>query len=345
VKNETTPPSQCFFAVDRSAWAKVCDLGSMNAAVAYLVMARGALKDHRTTSWSTNAIEGRTDISRLRARAAIQALIGNLVRQDEGGKRPRYYLLPDGDNEPEWIWLPDALVDAAAGETSPVELVREAADVWALRLLVDLYFEQSLQFDGGVHWRKIRQRYLREKVGERGEYIIWGFSEGLIAVWQEKIAKPFLTGKSDRYEVNGVKQTRDSGLTSFWKSLTTLHDLGLFRFIGHLINSDTDDGEVMHPCAMTYGEPGECDIASAAHQAARSMLTDWQRAKSRDLMLVPVKKHIADVQLVGLLRLTYRAQTSATSAWFQPQEWGKMAEDYRVLGGQKSLSHQSRITT
>jgi hypothetical protein len=313
--------------------AKVCDLGSMNAAIAYLVMARGALKDHRTTSWSTNAIEARTAISRIRAKAAIQAL-GKLVRQDGGGKRPRYYLLPDGDNEPEWIWLPDTIIDSVAGETPPIELVRETADVWALRLLVDLYFEQSLQFDGGVHWRKIRESYTREKVGEHGAYIIWGFSREGKEMWPPIVAKAF---------ISGIK-TRDAALTLFWKSLTTLQDLGLVRFIGHLINSDTDEGEVIHPYAMTYGEPGECDIASAAHQAARSMLTEWQRAKSRDLLLAPVKKHVADVQMVGLLRMTYRAQTSATSAWFKPQEWEKMANGYRALGGQKSLPYQTKIT-
>ena len=38
-----------FFAIDARAWDCVCRLGSMNAAVAYLVLARGTLRGVRTT--------------------------------------------------------------------------------------------------------------------------------------------------------------------------------------------------------------------------------------------------------------------------------------------------------
>jgi hypothetical protein len=68
------------------------------------------------------------------------------------------------------------LVDGAANETAPIELVRQTSNVGALRLLVNLYHEQALQLDGGVHWRKIRKNYKREKIGESGSLIIWGFS-------------------------------------------------------------------------------------------------------------------------------------------------------------------------
>jgi len=93
-----------FFAVDKQSWAKVCALG-MNAAIAYLVMARGTLRDHRTTAWSTHAIEERTNIARHRAKAAIQALIdAGLVRQDKAGSLPRYFLTRE-EGEPDWVWL------------------------------------------------------------------------------------------------------------------------------------------------------------------------------------------------------------------------------------------------
>lgn len=331
-----------FFAVDRRSWAKVCGLGSMNAAVAYLVMARGALKDHRTTSWSTNVIEKRTGIARPRAKAAIHSMIaGNLARRDKGGKRPRYRLLLE--DKPEWIWLPNAIVDGAAKETPPVELVRQTADIGALRLFIDLYFGQALQFQGGVHWRIIRRTYKREKVGEHGEYIIWGFSEIGTEAWPQLVAKPFLTGKIEIIEENGMKKQRDSGIKLFWDSLNAVDNLGLFK-VGHLINSDADEGEVIHPYAMSYGETGECDIARSAHDAAMAMMTDWQRAKYADRLLVPVKKHIANVQLVGLLRMTYLAQTAATRAWFNETRWQEIADGYRNIGGQKALSCQSRTT-
>ena len=77
-----TPPGDDrgdFFAVDRRAWHVVCSLG-MNPAIAYLVTARDTGGDNRTTKWSTNAIEGRTGISRSRARDAI--MTGRIVAMD-----------------------------------------------------------------------------------------------------------------------------------------------------------------------------------------------------------------------------------------------------------------------
>lgn len=83
-----------FFAVDRRAWARTCDLG-LNSAVAYLVLARGTGPDNRTTSWSDNAIEKYTGLSWGRtnkARAELKA--SGLYREDKGGTKPRYHLQP-----------------------------------------------------------------------------------------------------------------------------------------------------------------------------------------------------------------------------------------------------------
>src|SRR3954470_23840851 len=63
-----------FFAVDRRAWAKACSVG-LNAAITYLVLARGSGGDNRTTAWSTNAVEQRTAMGRHRAKAALKALV------------------------------------------------------------------------------------------------------------------------------------------------------------------------------------------------------------------------------------------------------------------------------
>ncbi len=85
-----------FFAVDRRAWARVCRLG-MNPAVAYLVLARGAGGDNRTTKWSTNAIERYTGISRSRTAQAIAVLEQDkAVVRDPASKRdrPKYKIAP-----------------------------------------------------------------------------------------------------------------------------------------------------------------------------------------------------------------------------------------------------------
>ena len=194
-----------FFAVDHRTWARICGLG-LNAAVAYLVLARGTGKTNRETAWSVQAIEKHTGIARSRAHAAISNLLDDrVVRQLRGGTRPKYVLLPwhllrgndrreplttaeqkifdrvaQGDNIvsqqdqkiggravakgwlidhgdgrytiapdpagcPDWIWLPNELVTGAAGETPPIELVRQVQDVMTLRLLVDFYHSQNLR--------------------------------------------------------------------------------------------------------------------------------------------------------------------------------------------------------
>jgi hypothetical protein len=73
----------------------VCQDG-LNAAVGYLVLARGTGPDNRTTSWSTHAIETYTGISRHRARDAITGLqtIGAVKQVKDGARGPQYCLVP-----------------------------------------------------------------------------------------------------------------------------------------------------------------------------------------------------------------------------------------------------------
>lgn len=83
-----------FFGIDRRAWAAVCDLGSINAAVSYLVLARGTLGDMRTTAWSVKAIETHTGVPRHLAQLAVKRLISEgLIRQTRSGTKPLYYLV------------------------------------------------------------------------------------------------------------------------------------------------------------------------------------------------------------------------------------------------------------
>jgi hypothetical protein len=89
-----TSANKGFFAVDRRAWARVCALG-LNPAVAYLVLACGMGCDNRTTKWSDQAIRKYAGLSRGRTDTAMCELkASGLVREDEGGTRPRYYLMP-----------------------------------------------------------------------------------------------------------------------------------------------------------------------------------------------------------------------------------------------------------
>jgi hypothetical protein len=96
-----------------------------------------ALQGKKITGWDKRTI----------ANAVNQ---GWLVDHGDG----KQSVAPRPDTDPDWIWLPNTLVTGAAGETPPIELVRQGQDAMTLRLLVDLYHAQNLRDDGGIS-RKI----------------------------------------------------------------------------------------------------------------------------------------------------------------------------------------------
>lgn len=403
-----------FFAVDRRVWARVCDTGRINWAVAYLVMARGTLGDMRTTAWSVKAIEQRTAISRPAAKLAIQGLIeAGFVERQRESTRPLYSIRsaeevcgiprtqppaltpieagvlevirrhPDGvfvphtrgrrsgwpENAPsptairlarlglirqikgqtyapvqqarvepvkgaDWIWLPNTLVDGAAGETQPVDRVRNAQQIGALRLLVDMYHAQQLSARCGLYWRQIRLAYRRTLVGERGQYSVYAFTPMDYQAWS---SAPFvaahMTGKSTRVErPNGEAHDRDVGWDDFYDALHVLREIGLVEIVPHLVEADTDEGEVIHPLAWTgEGEEEEREVGIAAHRAALALMPRQFRPE-QGARLVPILRHIEKAALVGLFRLRHRAKTTATADWYGRMDtWRGWAERYRNL--------------
>ena len=386
-----------FFAVDRRAWHMACKFG-MNAAVAYLVAARGTGRDNRTTKWSTNAIKKRTEISRSRAKAAILALEGaSLLYRDPASKpdRPKYKLVPahevpgcegyppkatnveqtcvfaalgnswqevpesttsgsprqrwgsltprriatelvrlgraevqsDGRHfravrydaevaaRPDWIWLPNALVDGAAQEIPPVELARQTTNVLVLRLLVNLYGSHTLDEDGGIRFSHIRQEYARHKVGEQGPFVVWGFVPGNTAsAFPEApfVAPHFATAD------DAVKQ--EAAWTEFRNCWRQIVDMGLIEIVAHLIEADTPEGEIIYPVAADKtGLEIERQLRSAATAAGMALITSEQLRCANKLgvtLLVPVERRRENVQVMGIARLRYRPRTRRTQAFF-----------------------------
>jgi hypothetical protein len=95
-----------------------------------------------------------------------------------------YSVAPRLDTDPDWIWLPNTLVTGAAGETPPIELVRQCQDVMTLRLFIDLYHAQNLRDDGGISRKITWQRYERVKIGQQGPHVVWGFEpRGISVSW------------------------------------------------------------------------------------------------------------------------------------------------------------------
>ncbi len=251
--------------------------------------------------------------------------------------------------EPDWVWLPNTIVDGAGGETPPLQLLRRTQNLAALRLLVDLYHEHALADDGGVNWRRIRQRNSSHQIGQQGPFIVWGFQEGIVETWTTvPFVASHLTGKYTEVEAaDGSKTQRDTGLDTFWEAEGLLVGLGLLEFVGHVVEADNDNAEVVHPYAIGNGEPDERDIASCAHAAAESLLIPEQieRATANAMCLLPVYANtLPNVQMVGIARLRYRPQTKATAAWTAKRAgWADRVEQYRKLASEGDRQHQGYI--
>lgn len=412
-----------FFAVEGAMWAKVCARDSINEAIAYLVLARGSNMGTRKSSWSVEAIETRTDISRIRAKEALHSLVqSGLVQQHRAGTRPQYYLPTAHECEnpaqppivltpiermvldmidvagepiavpvrgtdkngwpkhpvqaiadklvgkgmltqphygkyviapkpaeveppkPEWTWLPNSIVDGVDGVTAPVEQIRQTQSLPALRLFVDLYFAQSLAFNGGVHWRQIRKKFDKVLVGRSGIYDVWGFREGTEQTWSEvPFVAAHLTGRMEPIE--GTDIQRDTGMPVFWGALAKLEQLGLAQFVGHVIDADTEEGEVVHPFGFGAGEPIERRLATAAYLAGSRLLNEdkVEAAREQAIILIPLARHRSNSELVGLLRLTHRAHTTATADWLAKSErWLKWTETYEQIGRATSADELAR---
>jgi hypothetical protein len=255
-----------FFAIDARVWPLACALG-LNAAVSYLVLATGTCKKNRQTTWSVNAVEAHTGISRLKAKKAIAhlgefGLIGPVERRVPGPPGPQYLLARAHESapaiaalwekegrqspsrselaEPAWIWLPKTLVTGVDGETPPVELLRQTSDVMKLRLLVELYGDQHLRVEGGVRRDVVCEIHRRHDLGARGEFRVWGFNaQPEMKGWWHRSAAPH------RRAQGGPEEADD-----LWARLGALRKLGLLEFVPHLVEGLDNDAEILHVYGM-----------------------------------------------------------------------------------------------
>src|SRR5690606_10633029 len=78
---------------------------------------------------------------------------------------------------PDYAWLPQTLVLGAAGERSPLCLLRETGDALLVRLLVDLYHRHELLDDGGLPLRILSRPWRKTILLRRQAWTALAFNE------------------------------------------------------------------------------------------------------------------------------------------------------------------------
>ncbi len=289
-----------FFAIDKAQWSGVCELG-MNPALLYLFLARGSDKLNTMTSWSANALEKYTAVSRTRAKSARMTLLNSgFVNVLKGGRHPKYELLRSTgfQTKRDEIWLPNELVTGAAGEVTAIERVRQTADVMRLKLLVDLYYQQNLVDDCGIARACVYKSYDRKRIAESGVFTIWGFS----------CTATYYCYRNN--EAVSPHYCRDNEL--FFDRFGTLCDLGLIVVTPYLCESDAPDAEIIHPLGNVF----DCeDLSLVVEEAVMRMLPEqYEHETDFHEFLVPVPRHVGNVAVVGIAQTLFRPRTSLTAA-------------------------------
>jgi hypothetical protein len=274
-------------------------------------MAAGTGLDHSLTSWSVNSIEKYTGLSRGRAGDAIELLrkqgllkkCGKPLHVGTNILQRRRLVLP-ARTKRHFVWLPTQLVTGAGREQTPLDIVREMSDVLALRLLVDLYDVQNLPEHWGISSLIIRQTWNRKKVGERGEWVIWGFESDALQAWLDDTTAPHIKPAKPKDDWQGL-----------WDRIRSLGNSGLIEWVPTLVGSSAMDAQPIMPVGGTT--EAELLLRDAIRDAAWNMLAEWQLDSiESNMLLIPVRRHLNDCQVISIARTRYRTQTKRTSQWF-----------------------------
>ena len=237
---------------------------------------------------------------------------------------------PTVESAADLIWLPNTLVTGTAkGEASPLKRLRSRGDIWALRLLIDLYHAQNLSADGGIGRNVLRHGYERKKYGERGHHVVWGFRAEQSWAMSHSSTKAFW----DRQAAGDLEEN------PIWSAVGALKDMGLLTIVPHLVENTSHDCEPIHGFGWNgVGEEVERQLGAAADDAGRYIIGEQRLYTAESVdgvdMLVPVWKTQTEVQMVGVYRLTYRPQTQLTADWLRRihQKSSEWMEVYEKIG-------------
>jgi hypothetical protein len=232
---------------------------------------------------------------------------GILETTDAPPGKPRFRAV-----KPDRVWLPNTLVDGFGPGDTPLFRLRQIRDKRAIPFLLDCYRLANLAEDGGLPWWMISQRSKRVKIYTHGHFTVWGFAMGSGTTHEAPLATRF---------VSGNKETRTAEFEAFWSVFRALREAGLLEYVGHIVEGLSEGSQAIHAYALpNTGEEVERAVADAAHAAGRAMITDHKYQWAREQLgewpwLCPVRSHVNDVELVGIVRPVHRPHTRMTAAW------------------------------
>lgn len=315
---------------------------------AEVLAARANLNPRQAAVWNryitmTNPITAGTDPDYQVAYGLVKKDLLELTEAEEGKSRFKIA-------SPDWVWLPNTLVDGFPNVPSPLTRLRQIQDKRAVPLLMDCYHSSNLAEYGGLPWQGIRKNYIREKTHKGDQFTRYGhftlyrfLPESKSFTWDAfPPAKRFRTYECDA-------DGRDSGADDFWEVWGALEKAGLIEFVGHIVEGLGPEAQVLHPYATSgTGEPVERSLAYAAHHAAFRCIVGQPDPYNMNVssgltdspFLCPVPAHITHATLVGIARPVHRPHTKMTAAWaatflHQCQTYQKLFE---ALGNETEIA-------
>jgi hypothetical protein len=253
------------------------------------------------------------DSGKFSAGSSGLAVAGQLAARGLLKAVGRYeFALPDSSAEPQWIWLPNAIVVGAGEELPPLRLLREMQDVRRLQLFVAMYDSHDLAGDGGISRAVLWQQHTLTKVGQHGASSIWAFDP------QGKTFTSISSSLFTTYVAPGLgEDAREAAANEFWGAIHALEGVKLFAFVTHIFESDQPEAELIHAYAVDAGESWEQQQAHEAHADAYNRLSQGQQewANQHGRRLISIPSHIDKLAVIGIARLRYKPHTRATAAW------------------------------
>ena len=258
-------------------------------------------------------VRGRSDPITSSADSDYQAAYalmkkGALALTEAPAGKPKFRL-----PEPDYLFLPNSLVDGFREGDVPLARLRQIGDRRAIATLLRVYQHANLPEDGGIRPAEIRETFRRFETARWGQFTVWAFvSESYAAAWD-----PFVTPFVDGY----TGEARERLLEEFWTAWKALIAAGLVEHVAYIMEGSSPGAQAIHPFPLRGGTEDERRVFDAAYRAALRMATQGQidRAEAHlgtsCALLCPVRSFVLDVQLVGIARPVHRANTSKTRAW------------------------------